>query len=482
MFRSLLPRGALTSKPFAFKIRPWELLSSETLNLNDHFLNEIYIQYKGNIITRILPKKNNSSHSLISDTTRFSFDSLYFNCFSTTNSLNLTSYKALRGFNLKFLIILDNSIDLELLKIFKFLNLSTNLFFFYRENPVFTPFLVYVWNARNILKSLEQTVKNCFICSTLLNVESLLLNIKIRLKFNKSRFNIFQFGYYSISNFSINFFSLKLNYFFDLIKGKNPIQVKMKFNFNKSIFIMGESLIRRFKDLTYILNILTQKFKTCLFYFISKQTSLESVLFNSVKVLNKRLLNRNNKIILLNLDDTTQSLGLITQTSNNLLKHYVSFSTYVTGLIKHSKKCYPIGSALESGGVYINIEQSIKKKPNLTLFSKEYLGHLLFKTLYSFEVLKFCYVTFIRIIEQTTISSNFIHIITDFSLLPLEGLNSLKSNFSKFTFQPNCYFLFSYPDKTLFEDSYRSTIDKKNSLTMLECSRNERKQSSNFLI
>ena len=478
----LLPRGALTAKPFAFKIRPWELLSVETLNLNDHFLNEIYIQYKGNIITRILPKKNNSSYLLISDTTRFSFDSLYFNSLSESNSVNLISHKSFRGVNLKFYIILGNTVDLELLKIVKFLNSLTNLFVFYQENRVFTPFLVYVWNARNILKSFDQTSKNCFICSTRLNVESIVLNIKIRLKFHKMRLQIFQFGYYSISNFSINFFSLKLHYFFDLLKSKNLIQLRMKPNFNNSLFIIGESLSRRFKEVSYIFNILTQKFKTCIFYFITKQTSLESALFSSVKVLNKRLLSRNSKIMLINLDDTIQSLRLVTSSEINLLKQYVSFSNYTTALIKHAKKCYRIGTSLESSGVYINIEQSIKKKPNLTITSKEYLGNIIFKMFYSFNILKSFYGQFGYSFEKLKITTNFIHIITDFLISPSLRLNSVKVNFNLFIFHPNSYFLFSYPDKTLFEDGYRSTIDQKNSLTMLECSRTERKQSSNFVI
>jgi hypothetical protein len=479
---SLLPRGALTSKPFAFKIRPWELLSVETLNLNDHFLNEIYIQYKGNIITRILPKKNNLSYSLISDTARFSFDSLYFNSSFTGDSTNSISYKFLRGVNLKFIVIVDNTIELELLKIFKFLNSSTDTFLFYQENRVFSPFFVYVWNARNILKSFDHFSKNCFICSTLLNVESILLNIKIRLKFNKTRLNIFQFGYYSISNFSILFFSLKLQYFFALIKSKSLIQLQMKSNFNKSLFIMGESLTRRFKDLSSIVSILAHKFKTCLFYFVSKQTSLESSLCNSMKVLTKRLLERNNNRIFVNLDSTAQLLSLVTSCNTNFINNNILFSMYDTTLNKHSKKYYRMGASLESSGVYINIEQSIKKKMNLTIVSNEYAGNLIFRTLYSFNVLKPFYCLFTRAIDKSKLSSNFVYIITDFLSSPISGLNKLQSNFNLFIYFPNCYFLFSYPDKTLFEDSYRSTIDKKYSLTMLECSRNERKQSSNFLI
>jgi len=186
--------------------------------------------------------------------------------------------------------------------------------------------------------------------------------------------------------------------------------------------------------------------------------------------------------MLVNLDDTIQSLRLLTPSGTSLLKHSIMFSTYATALIKHSTKCTKISSSLETFGVYINIEHSIKKKPNLRIVSNEYLGNAIFRTLYSFNALKSLYCTFTRAFETLKTSSNFIRIIIEFLYSPTLEVHKLKSKFNLFIFNPNCYFLFSYPDKTLSEDGYRSTIDKKNSLTMLECSRNERKQSSNFFI
>ncbi len=57
---NLLLKGALTSKPYAFKIRAWELSSLETVDSNDHFYSSIYVQYKNSKIIRVLPiKKKN---------------------------------------------------------------------------------------------------------------------------------------------------------------------------------------------------------------------------------------------------------------------------------------------------------------------------------------------------------------------------------------------------------------------------------------
>ena len=73
----LCPVGALTSKPYAFRARPWELKTTESIDLTDSLGSNIYVNLKESKVVRILPK---SSHELnenwISDKARFSYDSL----------------------------------------------------------------------------------------------------------------------------------------------------------------------------------------------------------------------------------------------------------------------------------------------------------------------------------------------------------------------------------------------------------------------
>eukprot|EP00596_Hydrurales_sp_CCMP1899_P001021 CAMPEP_0119042706 /NCGR_PEP_ID=MMETSP1177-20130426/16096_1 /TAXON_ID=2985 /ORGANISM="Ochromonas sp, Strain CCMP1899" /LENGTH=291 /DNA_ID=CAMNT_0007009681 /DNA_START=74 /DNA_END=949 /DNA_ORIENTATION=- len=73
----LCPVGALTSKPYAFKARPWEIRITESIDLTDSFGANIYIHTKETAIVRILPKINaDLNGSIISDKARFFFDSL----------------------------------------------------------------------------------------------------------------------------------------------------------------------------------------------------------------------------------------------------------------------------------------------------------------------------------------------------------------------------------------------------------------------
>eukprot|EP00516_Mucochytrium_quahogii_P002398 CAMPEP_0203759968 /NCGR_PEP_ID=MMETSP0098-20131031/13318_1 /ASSEMBLY_ACC=CAM_ASM_000208 /TAXON_ID=96639 /ORGANISM=" , Strain NY0313808BC1" /LENGTH=533 /DNA_ID=CAMNT_0050653323 /DNA_START=158 /DNA_END=1759 /DNA_ORIENTATION=- len=69
--------GALTSKPYAFTARPWELRNTETVDGMDGMGSNIVIQTKQGEIMRILPRTNDDiNEEWIHDKTRFSYDGL----------------------------------------------------------------------------------------------------------------------------------------------------------------------------------------------------------------------------------------------------------------------------------------------------------------------------------------------------------------------------------------------------------------------
>lgn len=76
----LCPVGALTSKSYAFKSRPWDMKIHEGIDLNDSVGSNTYIHFKDVEIIRILPKRNDEINgSFISDKSRFSYDFNKFN-------------------------------------------------------------------------------------------------------------------------------------------------------------------------------------------------------------------------------------------------------------------------------------------------------------------------------------------------------------------------------------------------------------------
>ena len=73
----LCPVGALTSKPYAFTARPWELSKTESIDVMDALGSNIRIDTKGREVMRIIPRNHDGvNEEWISDKTRFVWDGL----------------------------------------------------------------------------------------------------------------------------------------------------------------------------------------------------------------------------------------------------------------------------------------------------------------------------------------------------------------------------------------------------------------------
>lgn len=73
----LCPVGALTSKPYEFKARPWELTKTESIDVMDAVGSAIRIDSRANEVMRIMPRLNESvNEEWLSDKGRFIFDGL----------------------------------------------------------------------------------------------------------------------------------------------------------------------------------------------------------------------------------------------------------------------------------------------------------------------------------------------------------------------------------------------------------------------
>ena len=73
----LCPVGALTSKPFAFTARPWELNKTESVDVMDAVGSAIRVDTRGREVMRILPRVNEEiNEEWISDKTRYIWDGL----------------------------------------------------------------------------------------------------------------------------------------------------------------------------------------------------------------------------------------------------------------------------------------------------------------------------------------------------------------------------------------------------------------------
>src|SRR5437868_1599640 len=73
----LCPVGALTFRPTAFTLRPWELRKTESIDVMDAVGSNIRVDSRGSEVMRILPRVNEDiNEEWISDKTRFVWDGL----------------------------------------------------------------------------------------------------------------------------------------------------------------------------------------------------------------------------------------------------------------------------------------------------------------------------------------------------------------------------------------------------------------------
>ncbi|TCD14445.1 NADH-quinone oxidoreductase subunit NuoG [Oricola cellulosilytica] len=73
----LCPVGALTSRPYAFQARPWELSKTESIDVMDAVGSAIRVDARGREVMRILPRVNDAvNEEWISDKSRFIWDGL----------------------------------------------------------------------------------------------------------------------------------------------------------------------------------------------------------------------------------------------------------------------------------------------------------------------------------------------------------------------------------------------------------------------
>ncbi len=75
----LCPVGALTSKPYAYEARPWELQKTESIDVMDALGSNIRVDARGAVVMRVLPRLNDDvNEEWISDKTRHAIDGLRY--------------------------------------------------------------------------------------------------------------------------------------------------------------------------------------------------------------------------------------------------------------------------------------------------------------------------------------------------------------------------------------------------------------------
>jgi len=458
----LCPVGALTSKPYAFTARPWELRKFATIDTLDSVGSNIIVELKETEIVRILPRYSSSINlEWITDKIRFSYDSLKKLRINASFIKKNKKFVRTELFDLikilqsiikqkNILIPITSNIDNKTLLILQFLskfkkikvrlfdNLHTNFF-----NPT-------TYNDIN-------TADACFLIGTNIKIENPILNIRLRNLFLKNNFLIYNVGSPFTNNIPTNFISLTLNSFIRLIEGKTQIQQIIS-QYKTPIFFFGKNLLNRFN-----LNLLTVNLKKInnkiKFLTVDSTPNLISCASLNFNKLNKKDLIWTDLILAIGLEDSYSVRKILKKENTKIIWAH----THGTFSAENSDFIIPINTFLESNQSFINSEgrEQETQKINIGINDK----------LTTYNLIKLIF----NLKSNNQFSLSFIKL-----LFSNPELMKKKKMLNLIKILPTYNIFSKYPLKSNLEDFYLSTAFVKASSTMGLCSQINRKNITNF--
>ena len=271
----LCPVGALTSKPYAFEARPWELKKTESVDVMDAVGSNIRIDTYGWEVKRILPRLNEEiNEEWISDKTRYSCDGLLKQRIDVpyikkNNKLVKSNWDEAIELILKKIKSLDPSqiaghvgdmVNLEnayafkkLFEVFKSKNIESREKKFY-INP--SEKMNYIFNSS--IKGIEES-DLIFLIGCNPRHEATMINARIRKAFVKNKTPIYSIGDAGNLTYDYKIIGETTGDLSQILDGKNKFSEIIKQS-KKPIFIIGESALELqsggfiFEEIKYFLN------------------------------------------------------------------------------------------------------------------------------------------------------------------------------------------------------------------------------------
>lgn len=478
----LCPVGALTSKSYAFKSRPWGLNVHESIDLTDCLGSNIYVHRKELEIIRVLPKRNSEINgSFISDKVRFSYDSnkrnrllkatrkvisedleecasdhLRWNEFLVDIEGNITFKEQ------NILMIVSNNVDLEALNAAKILSYQT-------QGQIKVRALNYSNLESNFVESYSsnrineiQNVKSrfCFIFSSNLKLECSILNSKLRAKHLNEELSVYSLGNPFVTNIPLEFVVVATPSIIQFLEGK--LSTSLKYVSKKApLFFFGESFTKRFEPISMIIRLIKFRMPTAVIITVHSYSNSKGISLLSVKRVSKRDIAKANVLLLIGLDDTFLVRSMI-ESFENKVSYWLN--SHHSEIADECDYTLPIKSLFEAEGIYINLEG----RPQKTFRDSYRNDYRITGSRSVLNVLKgiresISYRSLAYIEEMVENSKAFSRSKALFSVFGEEIVPQIRLRVSQ------------YPMISSIEDFYTKGCFLKNSLTMLKCSQDVRK-------
>ena len=257
----LCPVGALTSKPYVFEARPWELKKTESIDVMDAVGSNIRVDTYGWEVKRILPRINEDiNEEWISDKTRYACDGLQNQRLdlplkkdasgkfvkSTWNEVfNILKEKIDKADKKKICGFSGDLVNMESLFIFKeFFNkilISDNI-----ESRTRNTYLNSEKRENYLFNSSINGIEDSdfiFLIGTNPRFEATILNSRIRKSYLKNKIKIISLSDVGDLTYPYEFLDGKTENIKKIIEGSHPISDDLK-NSKRPIVIFGQSALK----------------------------------------------------------------------------------------------------------------------------------------------------------------------------------------------------------------------------------------------
>ncbi len=478
----LCPVGALTSKPYAFKARPWELRLSESIDVTDSLGSNIYVNFKETEIFRVLPKNNNDiNSSIISDKARFSYDA---NNNNRINSLYDYSNKK-KSFqkiawakffenvdnlinNEKVNFLVDEKCDLETVSLLKRISnqypdkVETLL-----VSKTASKSNLHLANETNLMSKIDSVEDLFILLGSNLRLESAVLNSRIRFRYKNSLINIQAMGVVFEENIPTSFVNLSLSKAIEVFEGKSSVLSRLLVSSKKPFIIIGENFSDRIDNVNSFIRTLSTLLPSSNIFYLNNSCNSRGIENLNLSKYSSR---KNKASIAVNLDDSTFTRKIVSN-----LNRKIWINTHGSYLATKFDMIVPSLTSFETEQVYINAENRPQKtqKSFVSFFNVKSLKDIvmaIFNTNLTVLNSKENYLSHIKEMLENGEKYSSLKTISS----PFE---SIKYSFAKYN---NPVQISKYPVKQKIKDFYCTDTFTRNSIIMQECSSEVIKNSVNF--
>ena len=256
----LCPVGALTSKPYVFEARPWELKKTESIDVMDAVGSSIRVDTYGWEVKRILPRINEEiNEEWISDKTRYSCDGLKNQRLDSPYVRSGDEFKKI-SWNEAYEILKLKIANTNSEKIGCFTGDLTNMETVYAAkelfNKVFKSNLIdsrsedyYVNYSDKQNYRFNSSISGIEDADLILMIgcnpryEATILNARIRKSFLKSKLEIYSTNDIGDQTYPYKILDNSTKFIKDILEGKNELSKKI-INSSKPIIIIGQSVLK----------------------------------------------------------------------------------------------------------------------------------------------------------------------------------------------------------------------------------------------